>query len=207
MRSTTPVKQLDPVATRSAIIAAATRLFADKGFTGTSTADIASAAGVTKSLVLYHYATKEALWREVIMERSRPIRESAELFLGGEGDVHASDFVRAKFEANRKDPDLAKFLAWMSLEPGLATPEMREKAAKVREKMGADPARYGIPADLDPMAFMIAVMSAVDGYFRFRSFYSVMVGCDLMSSEAEAAFFDVLMKMAFGRENPSGVQS
>ncbi|MBX3112650.1 MAG: TetR/AcrR family transcriptional regulator [Fimbriimonadaceae bacterium] len=205
MRSTPPAKQLDPAATRASILSAAARLFADRGFTGTSTADIAEAAGVTKSLVLYHYATKEALWREVIFERSRPIHESAGRFLEGDGDMEASTFLRAKFEANRNDPDLAKFLAWMSLEPGLATPEIREKAAKVREKMAADPARYGIPEGLDPMAFMVAVMSAVDGYFRFRSFYSVMVGCDLMTPEAEAAFFDVLMKMAFG-PGPSPVQ-
>ena len=51
------------VATRDRIVAAALRAFADHGFDGATTRDIADAAGVPQGLIAYHFAGKEALWR------------------------------------------------------------------------------------------------------------------------------------------------
>jgi AcrR family transcriptional regulator len=51
----------------SAILAAATRLFASRGFEGTAVQDIADAVGVSKPAVLHHFATKERL-REAVLE-------------------------------------------------------------------------------------------------------------------------------------------
>ena len=48
------------------IIAAARRAFASTGYEGASTRGIAAAAGVAQSLLLYHYDSKEKLWRAVI---------------------------------------------------------------------------------------------------------------------------------------------
>jgi len=206
MRSNTATRTLDPAATRAAIVETATRLFAEKGFSATSTAEIAEGAGVTKSLVLYHFSTKEALWREVINTKTCPIHELAAKFLNDEEGLSASDFIKAKFDTLRSDPDLPRFVAWMSLEPSLTTPDMRERAAGVREKMASDPAKYGFPEGVDPFVFMVVVMSAVDGYFRFRQFYNVMLGRDVVTPEAEAAFFDVLMKLAFPAGGTNGVQ-
>ena len=47
---------------RKAIIAAARRVFADKGFHGTTTRDLANAAGVSEALLYRHFPTKEALF-------------------------------------------------------------------------------------------------------------------------------------------------
>lgn len=51
---------------RDALITAATHLFAERGYAGTSIADVAAAAGVAKASVLYHFADKEALWIEAV---------------------------------------------------------------------------------------------------------------------------------------------
>jgi len=45
------------------ILDVAIELFSRNGFDGTSTTDIGLGAGVAQSVVLYHYATKEELWR------------------------------------------------------------------------------------------------------------------------------------------------
>ncbi len=47
---------------REVIIAAARRVFADKGFHGTTTRDLANAAGVSEALLYKHFPNKEALF-------------------------------------------------------------------------------------------------------------------------------------------------
>ena len=51
----------------AAVIEAATQLFAERGYMGTSIADIAAASGVAKPSVLYHYPDKDTLWKAVVM--------------------------------------------------------------------------------------------------------------------------------------------
>lgn len=51
----------------TAILAAATRLFASRGFDGTAVQDVADVVGVTKAAVLHHFPTKERL-REAVLE-------------------------------------------------------------------------------------------------------------------------------------------
>jgi len=50
---------------KDAIIEAATRLFAAKGFNETSTAEVAKAAGVAQGTLFYHFKTKEGIMLEV----------------------------------------------------------------------------------------------------------------------------------------------
>jgi TetR/AcrR family transcriptional regulator len=50
-------------ATRARIGEAAGKAFAEKGFEGASTREIAAAAGVEQGLLTYHFPTKDELWR------------------------------------------------------------------------------------------------------------------------------------------------
>jgi AcrR family transcriptional regulator len=51
---------------RDRIISAARRSFATVGFDGAATRQIAAEAGVAQSLLLYHFGSKDALWRAVM---------------------------------------------------------------------------------------------------------------------------------------------
>lgn len=59
-RKTTPARK--GVETAERILEAAIRLFSRGGFDGTSTTEIALAAGVAQPAVLYHFESKDALW-------------------------------------------------------------------------------------------------------------------------------------------------
>ena len=51
---------------RTRILVEATRLFASRGYDGTSIQEIAEAAGVTRPTLVYHYGSKEQLRDEVL---------------------------------------------------------------------------------------------------------------------------------------------
>lgn len=59
----------DPSA-RERILLAAERLFAEHGFDRTSTARLATAAGVPQGLIFYHFGTKQDLLLSLIRERA-----------------------------------------------------------------------------------------------------------------------------------------
>lgn len=61
----------DSLKTRSKIIEAAGQLFTEKGFKGVTVRAIATTAGVHLGALNYHFRTKEALYREVLLEACR----------------------------------------------------------------------------------------------------------------------------------------
>lgn len=60
-------------ATRERILDAAERLFAERGFAGTSLRDIASAARVNLAAANYHFGSKDELFRAAVLRRLEPV--------------------------------------------------------------------------------------------------------------------------------------
>jgi TetR/AcrR family transcriptional regulator, transcriptional repressor of aconitase len=58
--------RLDSDERRKAIVAAAVPLFARKGFAGTTTRELAEAAGISEALLFRHFPTKQLLYREIM---------------------------------------------------------------------------------------------------------------------------------------------
>ena len=60
------IKRMDAADRRTAIVEVATPLFARRGFAGTTTKEIAEAAGVSEALLIRHFPTKAALYEEIL---------------------------------------------------------------------------------------------------------------------------------------------
>jgi AcrR family transcriptional regulator len=58
--------RLDSDERRKAIVQAAVPLFARKGFAGTTTRELAEAAGISEALLFRHFPSKELLYREIV---------------------------------------------------------------------------------------------------------------------------------------------
>ncbi len=79
--------------TRARIIETAHRLFVDHGYSATSMRDISQGAGVTVGAIYNHFATKEAIWLEVLMTH-HPYRAIFAEILAAQGETVA-DVVRS----------------------------------------------------------------------------------------------------------------
>ena len=64
--------------TKDRVITAATTLFAERGFHGTTMRDIAERAGVNVAAGNYHYGSKKALYLEVLRAQFAEIRATLE---------------------------------------------------------------------------------------------------------------------------------
>lgn len=66
MTAETTSRNLQREETRERIVSAALEAFAEKGFRGASTRDIARRAGTNQGLITYHFRSKDELWRAAV---------------------------------------------------------------------------------------------------------------------------------------------
>jgi AcrR family transcriptional regulator len=68
---------------REAIVAAAAALFASRGFTGASVADIAQRGKISKSLIYHYYESKEDILYDVMISHVRALEDAARAVMVG----------------------------------------------------------------------------------------------------------------------------
>ncbi len=100
MATAPSAKQEQSERSKSALIDAATSLFAERGYRGTSVQAIGERAGVSRGSIFWHFESKEGLlW--AVVERSFRDWE-AEVLLPDVGDAHGIEAVRRGLRAHRR---------------------------------------------------------------------------------------------------------
>lgn len=103
---------------QASIIAAAASLFAQKGFNGTTTREIAKTAGISEALLFRYFPTKRALYAAILAEKV----QLSQLMLTVEEAAKKRDDARvfaliASFRIHRgADPTLLRLLLFSALE-------------------------------------------------------------------------------------------
>jgi len=115
----------DPRGARARILRAALELFSAKGFEGVGLRELATAAGVNHSLVLYHFGSMDGLWKAVMSALLDDFRRRTQQRLAGLSTVDPvtrlkvgiEDFIRFSMEK----PELHRL---MTLEGRRRTPRL-----------------------------------------------------------------------------------
>ena len=92
-------------ANQALILQAAEKIFAQNGFKGSATGDIAREAGIPKANVHYYFKTKESLYREVLRHILDDWMSAASTFEAHDDPAEAlRTYVSAKMEFSRNRP-------------------------------------------------------------------------------------------------------
>jgi len=102
-------------ATRASILQAALEEFAERGFEGSSTRDIAAKAGVHHALIKYHFNSKDELWRAAVTFLFE--RQDNDLTLPGPEDpkytdrrAYAAEIIRQVVLYSARHPEHARLM-------------------------------------------------------------------------------------------------
>jgi AcrR family transcriptional regulator len=154
------------------ILAVAVRLFSERGFRGTTTKEIAQAAGVSEAMVFRHFATKEELYAAILDHKACSSGESFEpQKVAAEGIRRKDD--RAVFEAlalgalkhHENDPEFQRLLLHSALEKHeLAQMFFEQFVRRVYEFLGGyirQRQREGAFIEIDPAIVVRAFIGMV----------------------------------------------
>src|SRR5918993_2746894 len=106
---------------RAAIVQAALRLFAERGFRGTTTRELAAAVGVTEPVLYEHFKTKRDLYSAIIEEKANSglaaLQALHDRYTGNEDDSgYFNALGQAIIEWYTKDPTFIRLLLFSNLE-------------------------------------------------------------------------------------------
>ncbi len=200
---------------RRQIVRVAVRLFSERGFRGTTTKEIAQAAGVSEAIIFRHFTTKDELYSAIIDHKSCEGAASdlsctvAEMIKGGVAEAVATKDDRAVFEGlalgmmehHQEDQDFLRILMYSALEGHQLTQMFWDRNVRVMyEFLGAyirERQREGAFRDVDPLV----VVRSFTGSIIHHSLNNILWDKDparrilnIPNVEAARAFTDILLR-------------
>jgi AcrR family transcriptional regulator len=100
--------------TRGKILATALRVFAERGFEGARTRDIADQAGANLGLITYYFTNKETLWREAVtsafVELERELADAAAASAGDDARRQLEQLARRFIRFVARKPEFMRLM-------------------------------------------------------------------------------------------------
>lgn len=121
--------------TRREILAAARRLFAERGFAETSMRVIAGAAGVSKAALYYHFRDKGQLYQILVAEGIRTLTRAVRSALGdGSPQLQLARVIILHLEFAESHSELVRMLVHEELRNGAGRGRLRTIIARHRQE-------------------------------------------------------------------------
>ncbi len=186
------------------ILQVAEDLFVEKGFTGTSMNEIAEKAGVAKSLIYHHYASKKALWQAMIREyhdRSGVLEKFYDTISCNDPEKLVELVVGRNgfFDFLRNNPRIVRLFSWLNLEKDFE-PEYPEDEIRTRviERVRELQTEGRIRSDIEPGLVPIVFVSLMMNWFAAKWSLVRWLGTGIPEEGLDDAFIagavDILLK-------------
>jgi TetR/AcrR family transcriptional regulator len=154
---------------------AARRLFANRGYAGTSMAEIAAAAGVSKATVFHHYRSKRALYEALVGDAMAGFREQIVPLLDAGADLQGSlrDFAAAHVDRLTRMQGTMRLIAREMMSGTPASGELLSGSGMAQNfSLLVDALRRGqaggtVRADVDPGLAVFLLLCA--NWFLFQT--------------------------------------
>jgi AcrR family transcriptional regulator len=175
-------RQRDPIATRTALLAAATEEFARHGYAGARIDRLVKRAGTSVRMVYHYFGSKAGLYVAVLEAAMRSLRqEELKLELGQveplDGLLQLQDFIFDHFQAH---PELISLLSAENLQgarylkqskaiKSMSSPVIALIDDLVRQGIGEGRLR----ADLDPLQLYVTMVAL--SYFHLSNVHTLSV--------------------------------
>jgi AcrR family transcriptional regulator len=156
---------------RLQILRVAMRLFSQRGFRGTTTKEIAAAAGVSEAMVFRHFATKEELYSAILdhkachHETMDPLRVVADAIARKDDRAVFEGIALDALNQHDCDPEFHRLLLHSALEEHELAQMFWEKFVKrVYRKLGAyirQRQREGAMIEVEPLVIVRAFVGMI----------------------------------------------
>ena len=206
-----PARLRTPAPGARRIESAARRLFAARGYSGTSMAEIAAAAGVSKATVFHHYRSKRELYEALLGDAFAGFREQLIPLLDSSRDLQGSlrEFAAAHIDRLTRMQGTMRLIAREMLSGTAASSdlfaggEMSRNFSLLVEELRRGQERGTVRADVDPGLAVFLVLSA--NWFLFQSSSLLRRNPDLAVTSSTGDYAAELARLLyFGLAPPAG---
>ncbi|MBN1437916.1 MAG: TetR/AcrR family transcriptional regulator [Anaerolineales bacterium] len=191
--------------TQSKVLDGAERIFAAKGFNGTSLAEVSKTSGISVGLILYHFQTKERLYKEVLERISARYAE----VLTGLRDTNLPppemlrEALRAVFDFWRTEKTYNRISLWSFL-------ERRETSAAGEARLTAGLAEYVKAMQRDgylsraihPAVFLSMIIGPIHFWFRYKSRFAEILCWKEKDAALDELFLEQFIAILTSFEKP-----
>lgn len=187
----------DAESTRQAILEAATELFAELGVGRVSMSKIASAAGVTKSLIHHHFGSKRDLWLAVREHAMGAYLEAqADLLKNRPADAELFvDSIDAYFRFLQRRPTLVRLMAWMAVDPETQVEKQVDDVMELGVRRLEEGKAQGLVADdIHSMSAIMSFLGTIERWFVNRGMFASCLSEDDVQTMDET-FLETIKKV------------
>ena len=172
--------------TRDRVLAAATKLFAERGYGLTSMRDIARATRMRVASLYHHFKSKGDLYHQVLDQEQSKMRELINSALAEETEFpkQIERMVTIAFDYHRRNPSLAKLGLRMLLGDGLTRPYDSRWLGMVEALLRPRAAKHEIKP-IDPALFLISAAAIIQHHAVSNGTFRDIVGRHLEEEEIE----------------------
>ncbi|UBV44402.1 TetR/AcrR family transcriptional regulator (plasmid) [Deinococcus taeanensis] len=130
----------DAAATREAILAAATQVFAERGYAAAGMQDIATLAGVARATPSYFFGSKAQLWQATLERQGARVAAIVPGVLARTGPDPTRDTLKAALvdgllAFHHTHPEALRLIHWAELQGGDLLPQRPAHAAAVQSAL------------------------------------------------------------------------